>query len=58
MTETRIEDGPAIPVGMAIGQVVGQAETVLTKLAPASAARNAAAAAGNSMRHGMRTKRA
>jgi DNA-binding MarR family transcriptional regulator len=32
MTETRIEDGPAIPVGMAIGQVVGQAETVLTKL--------------------------
>jgi DNA-binding MarR family transcriptional regulator len=32
MTETRTEDGPAIPVGMAIGQVVGQAETVLTKL--------------------------
>jgi hypothetical protein len=32
MTETRIEDGPAIPVGLAIGQVVGQAETVLTKL--------------------------
>ena len=32
MTETRIEDGPAIPVGLAIGQVVGQAEAVLTKL--------------------------
>ena len=32
MTETRTEDGPAIPVGQAIGQVVGQAETVLTKL--------------------------
>ena len=32
MTEMRIENGPAIPVGMAIGQVVGQAETVLTKL--------------------------
>ena len=32
MTETRTEDGPAIPVGLAIGQVVGQAETVLTKL--------------------------
>jgi hypothetical protein len=32
MTETRTENGPAIPVGMAIGQVVGQAETVLTKL--------------------------
>jgi len=32
MTETRTEDGPVIPVGMAIGQVVGQAEAVLTKL--------------------------
>lgn len=32
MTETRTEAGPVIPVGMAIGQVVGQAETVLTKL--------------------------
>ena len=32
MTETRTEDGPAIPVGQAIGQAVGQAETVLTKL--------------------------
>jgi DNA-binding MarR family transcriptional regulator len=32
MTETRTEDGPTVPVGMAIGQVVGQAETVLTKL--------------------------
>jgi hypothetical protein len=32
MTETRTENGPAIPVGMAIGQVVGQAEAVLTKL--------------------------
>jgi hypothetical protein len=32
MTETRSEDGPAIPVGLAIGQVVGQAEAVLTKL--------------------------
>src|SRR5215469_12378901 len=32
MTEVRTEDGPAIPVGLAIGQVVGQAETVLTKL--------------------------
>ena len=32
MTETRTEEGAAVPVGMAIGQVVGQAETVLTKL--------------------------
>lgn len=32
MTETRTGNGPVIPVGMAIGQVVGQAETVLTKL--------------------------
>ena len=32
MTETRTEDSAAVPVGMAIGQVVGQAETVLTKL--------------------------
>jgi len=32
MTEMRTEDGPVIPVGMAIGQVVGQAEAVLTKL--------------------------
>jgi hypothetical protein len=32
MTETRTEDGPVIPVGLAIGQVVGQAEAVLTKL--------------------------
>ncbi len=32
MTETRTEDGPVIPVGMAIGQVVGQAEAVLTRL--------------------------
>ena len=32
MTETRIEIGPLIPVGMAIGQTVGQAEAVLTRL--------------------------
>ena len=32
MTETRIEAGPLIPVGMAIGQTVGQAEAVMTRL--------------------------
>src|SRR5215471_6693011 len=32
MTETRIEAGPLVPVGMAIGQTVGQAEAVLTRL--------------------------
>jgi len=32
MTETRIEGGPLIPVGMAIGQTVGQAEAVMTRL--------------------------
>lgn len=32
MTETRTQDGPVIPAGMAIGQVVGQAESVLTRL--------------------------
>jgi hypothetical protein len=32
MTETRTEEGAAIPVGQAIGQVVGQAEAVLSKL--------------------------
>jgi hypothetical protein len=32
MTETRTEGAPVIPVGMAIGQVVGQAEAVLTRL--------------------------
>jgi DNA-binding MarR family transcriptional regulator len=32
MTETRIENGPPIPAGMAIGQTVGQAEAVMTRL--------------------------
>jgi hypothetical protein len=32
MTEMRIEAGPLIPVGMAIGQTVGQAEAVMTRL--------------------------
>lgn len=32
MSETRSEARPPIPVGMTIGQAVGQAETVLTRL--------------------------
>jgi hypothetical protein len=32
MTETRTADGPVTPAGLAIGQAVGQAEAVLTRL--------------------------
>jgi hypothetical protein len=32
MTETRTQATPAVPVGQALGQVVGQAQSVLTRL--------------------------